>query len=164
TYAKAGRQAEAQDTLQKVLAANPKSVTDLQLAGELSLSSDAGTALQLLKRAEALQPSARSELLIARAYQRLNQPQESKQYFDHAEAFLKRAEAHDTNNYRLHAIRGQIASMQGRNEDSVREYQAALAHLPEGVPEGPLYPVSLHLSLYQLYQATGQPAPAEGEL
>src|SRR5438132_8578576 len=58
TYAKAGRQAEAQDTLQKVLAANPKSVTDLQLAGELSLSSDAGTALQLLKRAEALQPSA----------------------------------------------------------------------------------------------------------
>src|SRR5207237_10813145 len=76
----------------------------------------------------------------------------------------KRAESHDTNNYRLHAIRGQIASMQGRNEDSVREYQAALAHLPEGVLEGPLYPVSLHLSLYQLYQATDQPAPAEGEL
>src|SRR5437016_3514851 len=258
TYAKAGRQAEAQDTLQKVLAANPKSVTDLQLAGELSLSSDAGTALQLLKRAEALQPSARSELLIARAYQRLNQPQESKQYldraqsrapkdpdvlravasfyrdshqydvaiatlqkavalpkgrtalaelaytyelagkrkeaadtyaqaansfagdpglqlsaaqaltnvgqFDHAEALLKRAESHYPNNYRYHAIPGQIASMQGRNEDSVREYQAALAHLPEGVLEGPLYPVSLHLSLYQLYQATGQPAPAEGEL
>jgi tetratricopeptide (TPR) repeat protein len=258
TYARAGHQAEAQDALQKVLAANPKSVIDLQLAGELSLSSDAGTALQLLKRAEALQPSARSELLIARAYQRLNQPQESKQYldraqnrapkdpdvlrsvaafyrdtqqydlaiaslqkavaapkgrgalgelaytyelagkrkeaadtyalaansfsgdaglqlsaaqaltnvgqFDHAEVFLKRAQAQDANSYRLHAIRGQIASMQGRNEDSVREYQAALAHLPEGVPEGPLYPVSLHLSLYQLYEATGQPALAEGEL
>ncbi|HEV2718368.1 MAG TPA: tetratricopeptide repeat protein, partial [Terriglobales bacterium] len=41
TYARTGRQAEAQDALQKVLAANPKSVIDLQLAGELSLSSDA---------------------------------------------------------------------------------------------------------------------------
>jgi tetratricopeptide (TPR) repeat protein len=258
TYAKAGRQAEAQDALQKVLAANPKSVTDLQLAGELSLSSDTGTALQLLKRAEALQPSARSELLIARAYQRLNQPQESKQYldraqnrapkdpdvlrsvagfyrdshqydlaiaalqkaltlpkgrsalgelaytyalagkrkeaadtyaqaangsagdpglqlsaaqaltnvgqFDHAEAFLKRAQALDSNHYRLHAIRGQIASMQGRNEDSVREYQAAVARLPQAVQEGPLYPVSLHLSLYQLYQAIDEAQPAEREL
>src|ERR1700756_4173837 len=225
TYAKAGRQAGAQDTLQKSIAANPRSVTDLQLAGELSLSSDAGTALELLRRGEALQPSARSELLIARAYQRLNQPQESKQYldraqsrapkdpdvlravasfyrdshqydvaivtlqkavalpkgrnalpelaytyelagkrkeaadtyaqaansfagdpglqlsaaqaltnvgqFDHAEAFLKRAETHDAGNYRLHAIRGQIASMQGRNEDRVRENQAPLPHLPE---------------------------------
>src|SRR5438552_2164008 len=258
TYVKMGRQAEARDVLQKVLAANPRSVNDLQLAGEISLNTDPSAALNFLKRAEALQPSARSELLIARAYQRLNQPQASKQFldraqaraprdpnvlravasfyrdshqydvaiatlqkavalpkgrtalaelaytyelagkrkeaadtyaqaansfagdpglqlsaaqaltnvgqFDHAEAFLKRAEAHDTNNYRLHAIRGQIASMQGRNEASVREYQAALAHLPECVPEGPLYPVSLHLSLYQLYQATGQPAPAEGEL
>jgi tetratricopeptide (TPR) repeat protein len=258
TYAKAGHQAEAQDALQKVLAANPKSITDLQLAGELSLNSDPATALQLLRRAEGLQPSARSELLIARVYQRLNQPQESKQYLDraqnrapkdpdvlrsvagfyrdtrqydlaiaalqkalaapkgrsalgelaytyelagkrkeaadtyaqaannssgdpalqlsaaqaltnigqldHAEAFLKRAQAQESNNYRLHAIRGQIASMQGRNEDSIREYQAAFAHLPEAVPEGPLYPVSLHLSLYQLYQATGQPNPAENEL
>src|SRR5579872_3522482 len=40
TYAKMGKDAEAQDLLKKVLAANPKSVTDLQLAGELALSSD----------------------------------------------------------------------------------------------------------------------------
>jgi tetratricopeptide (TPR) repeat protein len=258
TYAKAGRQAEAQDALKKVLAANPKSVNDLLLAGELSLAQDASTALGLLRRAEALQSSPRSELLIARAYQRLNQPQLSKQFldraqsrapkdpdvlravagfyrdskqydlaistlekaaalprgraavpelaytyqlagkkkeaaetyskaansapadrglqlsaaqalvnvgdFDRASAFLKRAETQDAASYRLHAIRGQIFSEQGRNEDAVREYRVALEHLPSGVPEGPLYPISLHLSLYQLYEATQQSSAAEAEL
>ncbi len=38
TYAKMGRHDEAQDLLKRVLAANPKSVTDLELAGELALS------------------------------------------------------------------------------------------------------------------------------
>jgi tetratricopeptide (TPR) repeat protein len=258
TYAKAGRQVEAQDALKKVLAANPKSVADLLLAGELSLAEDAGTALELLKRAEALRSSARSELLIARAYQRLNQPQLSKQFLDRAQSrapkdpdvlravagfyrdnkqydlaiatlqkaaalprgrsafpelaytyqvagrkkaaaevyskaannapldsglqlsaaqalvnvgeferatmFLKRAEAQDPGSYRLHAIRGQIFSDQGQNGDAIREYRMALEHLPSGVPEGPLYPISLHLSLYQLYQATEQNAAADGEL
>src|SRR5207237_2447821 len=70
----------------KGLDATPKSAAQLSLAEELSHSSYAGTDLQLLKRAEALQPSARSELLIARAYQRLNQPQESKQYLDRAQS------------------------------------------------------------------------------
>src|SRR5438477_5980529 len=256
-YARTGRQAEAQDALQKVLVANPKSVIDLQLAGELSLSSDAGTALQLLKRAEALQPSARSELLIARAYQRLNQPQASKQFLDRAQAraprdpnvlravasfyrdakqfdlaiatlqkavsakdpgvlaelgytyqlagkrkqaaeayskaasmnaadtglqlsaaqslvnvgqldraatFLQHAEARDANNYRLHAIRGQIASLQARNQDAIREYRTAVDHLPDGVPEGPLYPISLHLSLFELYRGADDQAGAEREL
>src|SRR6185437_4899801 len=41
TYAKIGRYKEAQDLLNKVLAANPKSATDLQLAGELALNTDA---------------------------------------------------------------------------------------------------------------------------
>ena len=86
TYVKMGRQAEAKEVLEKVLAANPRSVNDLQLAGEISLSTDPSAALDLLKRAEALQPSARGELLIARAYQRLNQPQVSKQYLDRAQA------------------------------------------------------------------------------
>jgi tetratricopeptide (TPR) repeat protein len=257
TYAKMGRQAEARDILEKVLAANPRSVNDLQLAGELSLSTDANTALDLLKRSEALQPAARTELLIARAYQRLNQPEESKRYldraqsrapgdpnvlravagfyrdakqydlaistlqkaisskdpgvlselaytyqlagkkkqaadtyaqaaskspgdtglqlsaaqasvnvgqFDQAKTFLQRAEARDPNHYRLHAIRGQIAYLQARSDDAIREYRFALDHLPEGVPEGPLYPISLHLSLYELYRATEDNAGADREL
>src|SRR5215472_7447184 len=61
TYAKMGKDAEAQDLLKKVLAANPKSVSDLQLAGELALNSDPNMALDLLTRADALQPAARNE-------------------------------------------------------------------------------------------------------
>src|SRR5207249_3033563 len=58
TYAKMGSDAEAQDLLNKMLAAKPKSVTDLQLSGELALSADPNTALDLLKRANAIQASA----------------------------------------------------------------------------------------------------------
>jgi tetratricopeptide (TPR) repeat protein len=48
TYVKMGRQAEAREVLQKVLAANPRSVNDLQLAGEISLTTDPCAALDLL--------------------------------------------------------------------------------------------------------------------
>ena len=258
TYAKAGMQNEAQDALKKVLAANPKSVNDLLLAGELALNTDPGSALPLLKRADSLKPGARSQLLVARAYARTNQPQQAKQYLDRAQAsaprdpdvlrsvasfyrddrkydlaiatlqkaaalpknhgviselaytyqlagkkkesadtyeraanaaagdtglqlsaaqalanvgeygrsekFLKRAEGRDPQSYRLHAIRAQIANSQNKTDVAIREYQAALSHLPsQGVPEGPLYPISLHLSLYQLYSIRQDPA-AEGEL
>jgi tetratricopeptide (TPR) repeat protein len=258
TYAKAGMQSEAQDVLKKVLAANPKSVNDLLLAGELALNSDPGSALPLLKRADSLQPGARSQLLIARAYARTNQPQQAKEYLDRAQAsaprdpdvlrsvasfyrddrnydlaiatlqkaaalpknrgvlaelaytyqlagkkkeaadtyeraantaaadtslqlsaaqalanvreysrsekFLKRAEEREPQSYRLHAIRAQIAGAHDRPEEAIKEYQAALSHLPaQGVPEGPLYAISLHLSLYQLYSTQQDPA-AEAEL
>ncbi len=256
TYAKMGRDSEAQDLLKKVLAANPKSVTDLQLSGELALNSDPNTALDLLKRANAIQANARTDLLIARAYQKLNQPEASKQYLDKAQSrapndpsvlravaafyrdagkygdaiatlqkavrktpealpelaytyglagkkkeaaetytqaanrlpkdaglqlsaaqalvnvggfqqastFLGRAEAANPNSYRLHAIRGQMDSLQDHNEDAVREYQIAIQNLPNAVQEGPLYPVSLHLSLSEIYRRMQQSAPAESEL
>src|SRR4051794_889461 len=256
TYAKMGRDAEAQDLLKKVLAANPKSVTDLQLAGELAMNSDPNTALDLLKRADSLKADARTDLLIARAYQKLNQPAGYKEYlnkaqsrapndpnvmravaafyrdtgnydesiaalqkvvrrnpealsdlgytyglagkkresaeaysqaankfpkqagtqlsaaqalvnvgqFGPAENFLKRAEASDANNYRLHAIRGQMYSVQARNDDAIREYQAALQNLPPSVQEGPLYPVSLHLSLSEIYRRAQQAQEAANEL
>jgi tetratricopeptide (TPR) repeat protein len=256
TYAKMGRTGDAQNVLKQVLAANPKSVNDLELAGELALSSSPSTALSLLERAEQLQSSARNELLIARAYQRLKQNQAAEQYldkalqrdpndpnilralgafyrdsgaydraipplqkaaakaanalpelaytyqlagkkneaaetyaqaadrsprdeglqlsaaqaevnvgqFERAEGFLKHAAASDPNHYRLHAIRGQIASLEDRNEEAVREYREALDHLPAVVPEGPLYAVSVHLSLYELYQRTEQAEAAEREV
>lgn len=256
TYAKMGKDAEAQDLLKKVLAANPKSPTDLQLAGELALNSDPNTALDLLKRADGIKPDARTDLLVARAYQKLNQPQQYKQYlnraqsrapndpnvlrnvaafyrdagnyddavatlqkvvsrnpealselgytyavagkkkeaadaytraanrmpkdsavqlsaaqalvgvgaFEQAENFLKRAEPADPNNYRLHAIRGEMYSLEGHNDDAVKEYQIALRNLPPAVPEGPLYPVSLHLSLSEIYRRMDQDQPATSEL
>src|SRR2546421_2074377 len=84
--------------------------------------------------------------------------------FDRAATFLQHAEARDANNYRLHAIRGQIASLQARNQDAIREYRTAIDHLPDGVPEGPLYPISLHLSLFELYRGADDQAGAEREL
>jgi tetratricopeptide (TPR) repeat protein len=256
TYAKMGRTAEAQDLLKKVLAANPKSATDLQLAGELALNSDPNTALDLLKKADAVKADARTELLIARAYQKLNQPDASKQYLDKAQNrapndpnvlravaafyrdsgkydesiaalqkavrrepdalsdlgytyglagkkkesadaysqaanrrprdpgiqlsaaqalvnvgnfteaanFLGKAETLSPNNYRLHAIRGQMASIQDHNDEAVREYQTAIKNLPSSVQEGPLYPVSLHLSLSEIYRRVQDEQRAQDEL
>ena len=255
TYAKMGRYAEAQDLLKQILAANPKSMTDLQLAGELALNSDPNTALDLLKRAEAIQGSPRNELLIAHAYQRLNQPDQSKAYLeqaqshapndpqvlqavaafyrdsnqydlaiatlqkigrktpdvlselaytyqlagkrkdaadtysqaangqpgnnglqlsaaqalvnvgqlDRAEEFVQRAAKLDPEHYRLFAIRGQIASLHNDPDESIKQYKLALDHLPTAVPEGLLYPISLHLSLAEAYRATNNNAGANAE-
>ena len=85
TYVRMGRTDDAKKVLLQVLAANPRRVNDLQVAGELFLQSgDQQRALELLARAEALAPTSRTELLMAIAYQRSNQP-------DRAEEMLQRA-------------------------------------------------------------------------
>ena len=71
---------------------------------------------------------------------------------EHAEPFLKRATALDAEHYRLHAIRGEIARLQEHKEDAVREYNAALAHLPTSPVEGALYGIQLHMNLVELYK------------
>lgn len=48
TYAKMGRGTEAQQILQQVIAANPRSEADLRLAGELVLPADPKQALEYL--------------------------------------------------------------------------------------------------------------------
>jgi tetratricopeptide (TPR) repeat protein len=86
TYAKMGRDADAEQLLRKVVAANPKDANSLQLAGELLLTTDPKAALDLLQRAESLQPSAHSDLLIAHTYERLGQADESQKYLDKAKS------------------------------------------------------------------------------
>jgi hypothetical protein len=49
TYAKMGRDADAEKLLQKIVDANPKDANSLQLAGELLLTSDPKHALELLR-------------------------------------------------------------------------------------------------------------------
>jgi Tfp pilus assembly protein PilF len=71
---------------------------------------------------------------------------------ERAEPFLKRAASFDPEHYRLHAIRGEIARLEERNDDAVREYNAALSHLPTSPAEGPLYGIQLHLNLMELYK------------
>lgn len=70
TYAKMGRTVEAQQTLEQALAANPRSDVDLQLAGELLLATDPKRAVEYLQRSEGVKASPRTELLLARAFQR----------------------------------------------------------------------------------------------
>src|SRR5208337_1008117 len=82
TYAKMGRDADAEQLLKRVVGANPKDANSLQLAGELLLNSDPTQALELLKRADMLQASPHTDLLIAHAYERLGQPDEVTHYLN----------------------------------------------------------------------------------
>jgi tetratricopeptide (TPR) repeat protein len=72
---------------------------------------------------------------------------------EHSKPFLQRAAALDAGHYRLHSIRGEIARLQEHNEEAVREYNAALDHLPPSPAEGPLYGIQLHMNLVELYQS-----------
>src|SRR5262249_37310740 len=80
-----------------------------------------------------------------------------------SDIFIQRAAGINPNHYRLHAIRGQLAGVEDHTEDAIREYQAAIANLPpEGVQEGVLYPVELHINLFEQYRsADNQTAAAE---
>lgn len=130
TYAKMGRSAEAEKLLQRVIEANSNDANTLQLAGELLLNSDPNHALDLLKRAEALQPSAHTDLLIAHAYERQGNAAESTRYLERA----KSRAPHDPDVVR--AIAGQyrdqgkydqaIATLEGLHSKSV-DTQAELA-------------------------------------
>ena len=256
TYGRMGRADEAKQLVEKVLAANPRSVDDLRLAGQLFLYNDPQQALTFFQRAEAVQSNARTELLIARAYQRMGDDARARQMlerarakapkdpdvvravaaayrdngqvdqaiamlksiplktgdalaelaytyqvagdrkeaantyvkaanaaprqmdiqlnaaqalvnageFSEAESILNRAAAMEPNQYRLHAIRGQIDSLNNHPDEAIQEYRTAIANVPQqGVPEGPLYPIGLHVELYQLYRDTGDTADATRE-
>ncbi len=118
SYARMGRVDEAKKVLLQVLAANPKRPNDLNVAGELFLQSgDYPRALQMLQRAESLQPSSRTELMMALAYQRSKQP-------DKAKAMLERARGREPRNPEvLRAIAGYYRE--------IRDYASAIAALKQ---------------------------------
>jgi len=86
TYAKTGRDQEAQQLLRKVIDANPNDANSLQLAGELMLTTDPKAALPLLERADTVKPSAHGDLLIAHAYERLGQLDQATHYLNRAKS------------------------------------------------------------------------------
>ena len=246
TYGTAGRLDEAERLVTQVLAADPKRSNDAAFLGEILLRSrQYPRAVTVLGQAEQAKPAARTELLIAIAYERQNQFDEAKRYLDlakrraahnpdvlrtfagyyretgdyaaavaslkaiphrtpeitaelaytyqldgkieetaklyaqaanaapqkldlqlsaaqaevrvgspeAAEPFLKRAATIDADNYRLHAVRGQIARLDDNNEEAVREFNTALERLPQTPREGPLFGIELHMSLVALYKA-----------
>ena len=83
---------------------------------------------------------------------------------DAAKKFLDRAEKLNANHYRLHAIRGEVAKLEDRNQDAAKEYSAAISSLPESPAEGQLYPIQLHLNMVQIYQRLQDDAASKCEL
>jgi tetratricopeptide (TPR) repeat protein len=81
-----------------------------------------------------------------------------------AQKYLQRSESIDPKNYRLHAIRADIARIEHRTGDAITEYNAALANLPESVPDGPLYPIQLRLNLSEQYRDAQNQAEAAQQL
>ena len=81
-----------------------------------------------------------------------------------ANPFLERAGGIDAHYYRLHAIRGEIAKIEERDGDAVREYSAAVTNLPAAPAEGPLYGIQLHMDLMEVYKDLGDESSAHREL
>jgi tetratricopeptide (TPR) repeat protein len=117
TYAKMGRDADAEQLLKRVVSANPKDANSLQLAGELLLNSDPTQALELLKRADMLAASPHTDLLIAHAYARLGQPAEATHYLNVA----KRRAPNDPEV--LRAVAGEFRD-QGQYDQAIATLQA----------------------------------------
>ena len=82
----------------------------------------------------------------------------------HADPFLARAQSLNADDYRLHAVRGEIAQLEERDQDAVDQYRAALANLPPMPAEGPLYGIQLHMDLVALYKNLGDDGNAQQEL
>lgn len=87
TYMRMGRADEAKNLLLQVLAVNPRRPVDLMMAGELFLQSgDLQRGTELLQRSEALHASSHTEVMLATAYMKMNQPQRAKQLLDLAKS------------------------------------------------------------------------------
>ena len=144
-------------TLKSAPRPTPELLADLgytyELAGENKESAQA-----YVKAASGAPKEIGYQLSAAAALIRTGDPDKAKQ-------FLNRANQIDANNYRLHAIRAGLAKAENRPDEAIREYQFALAHVPEGgAPEGALYPVDLRLNLAELYKQMGDQQSATTQL
>lgn len=81
TYSLMGRKDEAERLLKQVLASDPGRKDDLFILGDLYVrSGDYTNAVEWLAKAERADPAARSELLLAICYERLNQMDQASHY------------------------------------------------------------------------------------
>lgn len=98
-----------------------------------------------------------AQLSAAQAWMRLNDLAKTQQFIDHAAGI-------DPDHYRLHAVRAAFAKMQNKDQLAAKEYEAALARLPEDVPEGPIFPIEMRLNLSELYKSLGNNAAAQQQI
>ena len=142
-YRAIGNYPDAISALRSIRSPKPEIVAELaftyQLAGDLQSAASLYT-----EAANALPKNLDLQLSAA-------QVEVSLGAIDRAELFLARARALDPGYYRLHAISGEIAERGDHGEEAIREYTAAIEHLPELPAEGPLYGIELRMQLMDLY-------------
>ena len=87
TYAASGRMADAERLLKQVVGIDPNRKNELSLLGDIRLrSGDYEGSLEWLQRAERLEPTAQSELLMAVAYEHLKQMDLASRYLEMAKS------------------------------------------------------------------------------
>jgi tetratricopeptide (TPR) repeat protein len=155
-YREVGKYPEAIAALKSIPNPKPDVVAELaytyQLDGKLSeAASFYALAANAMPRDFALQISAAQAQVVSGSIAQ-------------ADPFLARAQNLDANDYRLHAVRGEIAQMQDQDQEAVDQYRAAVANLPPAPAEGPLYGIQLHMDLVALYKNLGDDSHAQSEL
>ena len=87
TYSRMGRRDEAQKMLTKILESDPRRAGDAALLGEIDIQlGQYDDAISVLKRSEQARAAARTELLIALAYQHLKQFDQASRYLQYAKS------------------------------------------------------------------------------
>lgn len=172
TYSLSGQTAESERLFKQVVATDPKRRNDLSALGDLYLrTGDYTGALDWLAKAEALQPMAQSELLMAIAYGHLKQMDQSRHYLELAKSRdpnnpdIARSLAafyRDTGDYpkavdallAIHNPKPDVVAelaytygLDGKPEDSARLYMQAANLLPRDI--------ALQLSAAQAQVSTG---------
>lgn len=155
-YREVGKYADAIAELKAIK--NPRPDVVAELAFTYQLNGNLNDSAQLYARAANAVPRDLGLQLSAA------QAQVAAGRVDDADPFLTRAQSLNANFYRLHAIRGEIAQLEGHEDQAVAEYREAIAQLPADAAEGPLYGIQLHMDLVELYGGLNDTASAHQQL
>jgi len=155
-YRDTGNYAQAIAVLKSIR--NPKSDVTAELAYTYQMAGQLAESARLFARAANQEPKDMTLQLSAA------QAEVATGSISEASPFLKRASTLDANYYRLHAIKGEIAEIEDRGGDAVKEFTAALKSLPDHPAEGALYGIQLHMDLAALDQSLEDDAAAKQQV
>lgn len=155
-YRESGDYASAISALKPIAHLSPDIKAELAYTYQLSGKREEAAKLYI-EAADAAPKEFSLQLSAAEAEVSAGSPEAAMRY-------VQRAALLQPDQYHLHALRGEIARIDNRNEEAVKEYTAALEHLPEAPPEGPLYRIQLHMNLLDLYRQMNDPAAAQQQL
>jgi tetratricopeptide (TPR) repeat protein len=155
-YREMGKYGEAINALKSIR--NPKPDVMAELAYTYQLDGRPSDSARLYEQAANAEPKDITLQLSAA------QAEVAAGSTDQAGHFLERASAIDAGNYRLHAIRGEIARMREQVPEAIKEYETALAGVPSEPAEGPLYAIQLRMDLMDLYKSARNQGAADQQL